>query len=144
MWSHHLFFYTKNKKKLNKNLHDWIVPFSLIEKKKKKYIFGKLSITWLWVIVTNYQRYTTFFPSYNLSKIKAKIKPRSTYPKTLNSEARLQNGKVLGTHSAQTKSGLLDSSDLCTPFMHAMNDMLHKWNKLNHTNLFMNVSSSLF
>ena len=44
--------------------------------------------------------YMAFCPSYNLPKIKIKIKPRSTYPKTLNSEARLRNGKVLGTHSA--------------------------------------------
>ena len=27
--------------------------------------------------------------------------------------------------------------------MHEMNDMLHMWNKLNHTNLFINVSSHL-
>jgi len=39
----------------------------------------------------------------------------STYPKTLNLEAKLWNGKVLGTHSAQTESGLLDSHDLGTP-----------------------------
>ena len=56
--------------------------------------------------------YIAFCPSYNLPKIKIKIKLRSTYPKTLNSEASLQNGKVLGIHSAQTKSGLLDSYDL--------------------------------
>ena len=37
----------------------------------------------------------------------------------------LRNGKVLSTHSAQTESGLLDSHDQCTPFMHDMNDMLH-------------------
>ena len=42
----------------------------------------------------------TLGPSDNLPKIK--IKPRSTYLKTLNSEARLQNGKVLDTHFAQT------------------------------------------
>ena len=56
-------------------------------------------------------------PSYNLpkKKKKTKIKPRSTYPKTLNLEARLRNGKVLSTHSAQIKSGLLDSHDQCTP-----------------------------
>ena len=28
-------------------------------------------------------------------------------------------------HSAQTEFGLLDSCVLCTPFMHAMNDMLY-------------------
>ena len=65
-------------------------------------------------------------PSYKLQKKKKMIKPRSTYPKTLNSKARLRNGKVLDTHSAQTKSGLLDSCNQCTtPFMHDMNDMLH-------------------
>ena len=64
-------------------------------------------------------------PSYNLPKIKAKIKPKSTYTKTLNLETRLRNEKVLGTHSAQTKSGLLYSHDQCTPFMHDMNDVLH-------------------
>ena len=65
-------------------------------------------------------------PSYKLPKIhgflsylqstqnKTKIKPRSTYPKTLNSEARLWNRKVLGTHSVQTESDLLDSHDQCT------------------------------
>ena len=37
----------------------------------------------------------------------------------------LRNGKVLSTHSAQIESGLLDSHDQCTPFMHDMNDMLH-------------------
>ena len=39
---------------------------------------------------------------------------RSTYPKELNSETRLQNENVLGTHSAQTESGLLDSNDQYT------------------------------
>ena len=45
-------------------------------------------------------------PSYNVpkkkkkTKQKTKIKPRSTYPKTLNSEVRLQNEKMLDTHSA--------------------------------------------
>ena len=52
--------------------------------------------------------YMHFCPSYKLSKNKAKIRPRSTYPKTLNSEAKLQNGRVLGTHPVQTKFGILD------------------------------------
>ena len=69
--------------------------------------------------------YMAFCPNYNLPKIKIKIKPRSTYPKTLNSEARLLNEKVLGTHSTQIEFGLLDSYDQCTPCMHAMNDMLY-------------------
>ena len=81
----------------------------------KEYKLDKLSITWLWVLITNYQRNMAFCPSYNLPKIKIKIKPRSTYPKTLNSGARLRNGKVLGTHFTQTESGLLDSHNQCTP-----------------------------
>ena len=60
-------------------------------------------------------------PSYNVpkkkkkTKQKTKIKPRSTYPKTLNSEVRLQNENVLDTHSVQTESSLLDSHDQCNP-----------------------------
>ena len=59
--------------------------------------------------------YMSFCPSYILPKIKIKTRTRlrSTYPKELDLEARLQNGKVLGTHFAQTESGLLDSYDLC-------------------------------
>ena len=60
-------------------------------------------------------KYMSFSPSYNLPKIKTKIRPRSTYPKKLNLEARLRNGKVLGTYSTLTESGLLDSCDQCTP-----------------------------
>ena len=56
-------------------------------------------------------KYMSFSPSYNLPKIKTKIRPRSTYPKKLNSEARLQNWKVLGTHFAQIEYGLLNSND---------------------------------
>ena len=44
--------------------------------------------------------YMTFCPTYNLPKIKTKSRLRSTYLKKLNSEARLWNGKVFGTHSA--------------------------------------------
>ena len=87
--------------------------------------------------------YMAFCPSYNLPK-KNKDKARSTYLKDLNLEARLRNVKVLGIHSTQTESGLLDSCDQCIIFMHAINDMLFMWIKLNHTNLFMNASSSLF
>jgi len=101
-----------------------------------KYLFDKLSITWFWVLVTNYQRYMAFCPSYNLPKVKAKIKPRSTYSKTLNSEARLRNGKVLDTHSVQTDSGLLNSHDQCTPFMHDINDMLHTWKTKSHKSIY--------
>ena len=73
--------------------------------------------------------YMAFCPSYKIPKIKIKTGLSSTYPKDLNSEARLWNGKVLGTHFGQTESGLLNSCVLCTPFMHAMNDMLHMQNK---------------
>ena len=58
--------------------------------------------------------YMTFCPSYNLPNNRTKIRPRSTYLKILNLEGRLRNGKVLGTHSTQTKSSLLDSCDLCS------------------------------
>ena len=103
---------------------------------KKEYIFNKLSITWLWDLVTNYQRYMAFCPSYTLPKIKVKIKPRSTYPKTLNLEARWRNGKVLGTLSAQTESSFLGSHDQCTPFIHNMNDMLHTWKTKSHKSIY--------
>ena len=43
---------------------------------KKEYMFDKLSITWLWVLVTNYQRYMVFCPSYNLPKNKRKTRHR--------------------------------------------------------------------
>ena len=102
----------------------------------KKYKLDKLSITWLWVLVTKYQRYMAFCPSYNLPKIKIKIKPRSTYPKPLNLEARLRNMKVLGTHSTQIESGLLDSHDQCTLFMHDMNDLLHTWKTKSHKSIY--------
>ena len=102
---------------------------------KNEYIFDKLSIAWLWVLVINYQRYMAFCPSYNLSKIKVKINPRSTYPKTLNLEARLQNRKVLGTHSAQTESGFLDSNDqytlFCMMWMMCWTYMTDTWPKFN-------------
>ena len=72
-----------------------------------------------------WENYKAWGPSYNLPKNKTKIRPRSTYPKKLDSEARLRNGKVLGTHSVQTEFSLLDSHDQCTPFMHDMKDILH-------------------
>ena len=114
MWSRHLFFYTKKKKKKTKYKFTWLKCFIVIDW-IKKYKLDRLNTTRLWILVTNYQRYIAFCPSYNLLKIKTKIKPRSTYSKTLNSEARLRNGKVLGTHSVQTKSSLLDSHDQCIP-----------------------------
>ena len=116
-------------------LHDWIIRFHWLNKKED--IFDKLKITWLWVLVTNYQIITWPFVLVTFYlKIKTKIKPRSTYPKTLNSKARLWNGKVLGTHSAQTESGLLDSCEQCNIFMHDMNDMLNMWNKNQATQIY--------
>ena len=106
-----------------------------------------MSITWVWVLVTNYQRYMAFCPSYILPKIKkTKIKLRSNYPKTLNFKTKLWNEKVLSTHFAQTESGLLDFHYQCTPLcMIWMICCIHETylTKLNHINLFMNVSSSL-
>ena len=69
----------------------------------------------LWVLVTIYvKEYKTFVPSYNLPKIKNKT--LIYLSKNLSLEARLQNGNVLDTHSAQTESGLLDSNDQYTIF----------------------------
>ena len=65
----------------------------------------------------------TFGPSYNLPKLKDKT--LIYHPKTLNLGARLLNGKVLGTHSAQTEFGLLDSNDQYTFFCMMLNDMLN-------------------
>ena len=42
----------------------------------KKYMFEKLKITWLWVLVTIYQKYMDFCPNYNLPKIKSKGKTK--------------------------------------------------------------------
>ena len=57
--------------------------------------------------------YMACCPSYILPKTN-EDKTRSTKTKNLNPEARLQNEKMLGTHSTQTKFGLLDSCDQCT------------------------------
>ena len=69
------YFFIQKKKKLNwiqlymteLFLYHWL--------NKKEYIYDKLSIAQLWVLVTNYQRYMAFCPNYNLPKIKPKIKP---------------------------------------------------------------------
>ena len=107
-------------------------------------MFEKLKITWLWVLVTNYQIITWLSVLVTIYPKQSKDNARSNYPTNPNSEARLWNGKVLGTYSAPTEFGLLDSCDQSTLFMHAMNDMLYMWKKVNHTNLFMNASTSLF
>ena len=101
------------------------------------YTFDKLNITWLWVLITNYQRITWLFVLVTIyPTIKIKIKPRSTYPKTINLESRLWTGKVLGTHFTQTEFGLLDSCDQCTLFLHDMNDMLHTWKIKSHESIY--------
>ena len=87
-----------------------------------------------------------FCPSYNLPKKKKKKKDKAYVylSKDTKFGGYLWNGKVLDIHSAQTKSGLLDSHDQCT---------LYAWygwyvayitnlTKLSHINLFMNVYSS--
>ena len=49
-------------------------------------------------------------------KKKKKNKTLIYLSKNLSSEARLRNGKVLGTHSALAESGLLDFNDQYTLF----------------------------
>ena len=71
--------------------------------------------------------YMAFSPSYKLPKIK--IRPRSIYPKILNSKVRLRNGKVLDTHSAQIESDLLDSNNQYNIFCMMLNDMLNTHNR---------------
>ena len=95
-------------------IHDWIVSFHWLSKKKKGIHIWKIEN--YMVLGPSYKvpnNYMAFSPSYKLPKIK--IRPRSTYPKILNSKVRLRNGKVLDTHFAQIESGLLDSCDQCTP-----------------------------
>ena len=89
--------------------------------------YGTKLTTLLFVLVTIYPKWKT------------KIKLRSSYPKTLNSEARLWNGKVLGTNSAQTKSSLLDSH---VPLYAWYEWYIAYMKHLSHISLFMNVSSS--
>ena len=107
---------------------------------KNKYKLDKLNLTRLWVLVTIYQKNTWLFVLVTIyPKIKIEIKPRSTYPKKLNSEARLQNWKVLGTHFAQIEYGLLNSNDQCT--LYAWYEwyiayMRHS-TKLSHINLYL-------
>ena len=82
---------------------------------KNKYKLDKLNLTRLWALVIIYQMNTRPFILVTIyPKIKRKTKHKSTYPKELNSKARLWNEKVLSTHSAQTKSSLLDSNDQYT------------------------------
>jgi len=44
--------------------------FPFIDWIKKKYMFEKLKTTWLWVLVTIYQKYMAFCSSYNPPKMK--------------------------------------------------------------------------
>ena len=87
----------------------------------------------LWVLVTIYvKEYKTFVPSYNLPKIKNKT--LIYLSKNLSLEARLQNGNVLDTHSAQTDSGLLDSNDQYTIFAWCEWYVEHTWRTLIEIN----------
>ena len=64
-----------------------------------------------------------FGPNYNLPKLK--YKTLIYLSKNSKLGARLRNGKVLGTHSAQTESSLLNSNDQYTFFCMILNDMLN-------------------
>ena len=64
----YFFIQKKEKKNKYKKIYDWIISFHWLS--IKEYIFEKLKITWLWIIVTNYQKYMAFCSSYKLSKIK--------------------------------------------------------------------------
>ena len=55
-----IFLIKKKKKKLNTR-HMTELFHSYWLNKKKKYMFDKLNITWLWVLVTNYQIITWLF-----------------------------------------------------------------------------------
>ena len=113
VWSRHLFFIQKNKKKLSTN---YIIElFHFIDWVKKRIHIWKIE-NYMALGPSNKlpNNYMAFCPSYNLPNNRTKIRPRSTDLKTLNLEARLQNGKVLDTYSAQTEFGLLDSCDQCT------------------------------
>ena len=93
------FFYTKKKKKKNTTFMTEMLHCHWLN--KNKYKLDKLNLTRIWVLVTIYQKNTWLFVLVTIyPKIKIKINFRSTYPKKLNSEARLQNWKVLGTHFA--------------------------------------------
>ena len=107
---------------------------------KNKYKLDKLNLTRLWVLVTIYQKNTWLFVLVTIyPKIKRKTKHKFIYPKELSSGARLRNEKVLGTHSTQTESGLLDSNDQYALLCMILNGMLNihdkHWPKLTHINL---------
>ena len=116
------FFMQKKKKKKTKCKIYIQKCFECYWLNKEQYNFGKLNLTTLWVLVTIYvKEYNAFGPSYNLPKFwknknKNKNKTLIYLSKNLSPEARLRNGKVLGTHSARTESGLLDSNDQYTLF----------------------------
>ena len=114
MWSRHLFFMQKKKRKTKYKNSGLNCFLSLI---KKIHVWKIENYMALGPSYKLPNKYMSFCPSYNLPKIKAKIRYRSTYPKKLNSEARLRNGKVLSTHSTQTESGFLNSYDQCTLFL---------------------------
>ena len=73
----YIYIYTRKEKKVKYKVHDWIVSFHWLSKKIQ-----------IWKI----ENYMAFCPSYKLPKKKkkqTKIRPRSTYPKTLNLKAKL-------------------------------------------------------
>ena len=127
------FLYKKKEKKLNtKYMTKLFFSYWL---NKKEYIFDKLNITWLWVLVINYQIITWFFcPSYNLPKNKKKDKAQIYLSKITKFRARLWNRNVLGTHSAQIESDLLNSNDQYTLFAWYEWYVEHTWQTLTEIN----------
>ena len=65
----------KKKKKKTKKNFTWLNCTILIDW-IRKYMFEKLKITWLWVLVTIYQKYMAFCPSYILSKKRKRKRKR--------------------------------------------------------------------
>ena len=122
-----IFLCKKEKRRLNTKCMIEIVHYHWLN--KEKYNFGKSNLTRLWVLVTIYPK---------IKKKKKKTRHRSTYPKELSSEARLRNGNVLGTNSAQIEFGLLDSNDQYNIFAWCewyVEHTWYTWPKLTHINL---------
>ena len=78
------------------------------------------------------KRIQNFGPSYNLPKLKDKT--LICLFKNPKLGARLWNGKVLGTHSAQIESGLLDSNDQYTFFAWCEWYVAYTWQTLTKIN----------
>ena len=95
------------------------------------------------------------FLNYNLVKDYKALFPRLQYKRkdralstnqNLDSGAKLRNGKVLGTHSTQTESSLLNSKwPFIYPFKWYLTLQWHiKISKFNIISLFKNSKSAIF